>query len=94
MRVAGQEIYYHYAQNQGRPPRYGVPQVYMKADASQESEFQRRNSGRAIEKAASQPQLSFEDERPPENDVSTQRTNPENMQNMSSQIDNVVDKER
>lgn len=28
LRVAGQEVYYHYAQSR---PRYGVPQVYMKA---------------------------------------------------------------
>ncbi|XP_033349771.1 chromatin modification-related protein eaf-1-like isoform X3 [Bombus vosnesenskii] len=60
LRLPGQEVYYHYAQ--GRP-RYGVPQVYMKAESNQEAEFQRRNSTKGIEKAASQPQLSYEDER-------------------------------
>lgn len=56
-----QDMYYHY---QGRP-RYGVPQVYMKSESSnqEQSEFQRRSSARRIEKAASQPQLNFEDER-------------------------------
>ncbi|CAK9801840.1 hypothetical protein ANTPLA_LOCUS2974 [Anthophora plagiata] len=60
LRLSGQEIYYHYAQ--GRP-RYGVPQVYMKTESNQEVEFQRRNSTKGIEKAASQPQLCYEDER-------------------------------
>lgn len=60
LRLSGQEVYYHYAQ--GRP-RYGVPQVYMKTENNQEAEFQRRNSTKGIEKAASQPQLSYEDER-------------------------------
>ncbi|XP_050591652.1 uncharacterized protein LOC126922803 isoform X1 [Bombus affinis] len=60
LRLPGQEVYYHYAQ--GRP-RYGVPQVYMKTESNQEAEFQRRNSTKGIEKAASQPQLSYEDER-------------------------------
>ncbi|XP_012284524.1 uncharacterized protein LOC105701941 [Orussus abietinus] len=56
-----QDVYYHYGQ--GRP-RYGVPQVYMKTDgANQENEFQRSNSARRMEKAASQPQLCYEDER-------------------------------
>ncbi|XP_026674882.1 uncharacterized protein LOC108631694, partial [Ceratina calcarata] len=60
LRLSGQEVYYHYAQ--GRP-RYGVPQLYMKNEgASQETEFQRRNSAKGIEKAASQPQLCYEDE--------------------------------
>ncbi|CAK9816722.1 hypothetical protein ANTQUA_LOCUS9076 [Anthophora quadrimaculata] len=60
LRLSGQEVYYHYAQ--GRP-RYGVPQVYMKTESNQEVEFQRRNSTKGIEKAASQPQLCYEDER-------------------------------
>ncbi|XP_061940151.1 uncharacterized protein LOC108004049 isoform X5 [Apis cerana] len=60
LRLPGQEVYYHYAQ--GRP-RYGVPQVYMKTESNQEAEFQRRNSTKGIEKAASQPQLCYEDER-------------------------------
>ncbi|KAG7198059.1 hypothetical protein KM043_018229 [Ampulex compressa] len=60
LRVSSQEVYYHYGQ--GRP-RYGVPQVYMKAESNQEAEFQRRNSTKSIEKAASQPQLCYEDER-------------------------------
>ncbi|XP_066583341.1 mediator of RNA polymerase II transcription subunit 12-like [Prorops nasuta] len=59
LRVERQEIFYHYAQNR---PRYGVPQVYMKPEG-QEGEFQRRNSAKGIEKAASQPQLCYEDER-------------------------------
>lgn len=58
-RSGNQEMYYHY---QGRP-RYGVPQVYIKSDNNQDAEFQRRSSARRIEKAASQPQLSFDDER-------------------------------
>ncbi|XP_046432649.1 uncharacterized protein LOC124185689 isoform X1 [Neodiprion fabricii] len=58
--TTNQDMYYHY---QGRP-RYGVPQVYIKSENSnQDAEFQRRSSARRIEKAASQPQLSFEDER-------------------------------
>ena len=60
LRLSGQEVYYHYAQ--GRP-RYGVPQIYMKTESNQEAEFQRRNSTKGIEKAVSQPQLSYEDER-------------------------------
>ncbi|XP_043265036.1 uncharacterized protein LOC122404837 [Colletes gigas] len=69
LRLSGQEVYYHYAQ--GRP-KYGVPQVYMKTDCNQEIEFQQRNSTKGIEKAASQPQLCYEDERltdPPRNTV-------------------------
>ncbi|XP_043520068.1 uncharacterized protein LOC122533948 isoform X1 [Frieseomelitta varia] len=60
LRLSGQEVYYHYAQ--GRP-RYGVPQIYMKTESNQEAEFQRQNSPKGIEKAVSQPQLSYEDER-------------------------------
>ncbi|XP_076279161.1 uncharacterized protein LOC143208573 isoform X2 [Lasioglossum baleicum] len=60
LRLSGQEVYYHYAQ--GRP-RYGVPQVYMKTECNQEIEFQQRNSTKGIEKAVSQPQLCYEDER-------------------------------
>lgn len=60
LRISSQEVYYHYAQ--GRP-RYGVPQVYMKSESNQDVEFQRRNSAKGIEKAASQPQLSYEEER-------------------------------
>ncbi|XP_076678858.1 uncharacterized protein LOC143374546 isoform X3 [Andrena cerasifolii] len=74
VRLSGQEVYYHYAQ--GRP-RYGVPQVYMKAESNQEVEFQRRNSIKGIEKAASQPQLCYEDERvneQPRNPVDTMKT--------------------
>lgn len=68
LRLSGQEMYYHYGQ--GRP-RYGVPQVYMKTESNQEVEFQRRNSTKGIEKAASQPQLCYEDER-----VNDQSRNP------------------
>ncbi|XP_043476542.1 uncharacterized protein LOC122507743 isoform X2 [Leptopilina heterotoma] len=73
LRVSGQEIYYHYAQ--GRP-RYGVPQVYMKPETpSQEIEYQRQNSMKGIEKAASQPHLSFEEERLGNNENFPQRNN-------------------
>ncbi|XP_043284093.1 PH domain-containing protein DDB_G0275795-like isoform X2 [Venturia canescens] len=62
VRIGGQEIYYHYTQNRSRYA--GGPQVYMKTDANnQESEFQRRNSAKCIEKAASQPQLCYDDEK-------------------------------
>ncbi|XP_015587077.1 uncharacterized protein LOC107263917 isoform X3 [Cephus cinctus] len=61
VRIQSQEVYYHYSQ--GRP-RYGIPQVYMKTESNQDVEFQRRNSAKRIEKAASQPQLNYEDERP------------------------------
>nr|XP_031836114.1 uncharacterized protein LOC116428531 [Nomia melanderi] len=60
LRLSGQEVYYHYAQ--GRP-RYGVPQVYIKTECNQEMDFQQRNSTKGIEKAVSQPQLCYEDER-------------------------------
>ncbi|XP_051176444.1 putative mediator of RNA polymerase II transcription subunit 26 isoform X2 [Leptopilina boulardi] len=73
LRVSGQEIYYHYAQ--GRP-RYGVPQVYMKPETpNQEVEYQRQNTTKGIEKAASQPHLSFEEERLGNNESFTQRNN-------------------
>ncbi|XP_076169197.1 uncharacterized protein LOC143147653 [Ptiloglossa arizonensis] len=75
LRLSGQEVYYHYAQ--GRP-KYGVPQVYMKTDCNQEIEFQQRNSTKGIEKAASQPQLCYEDERvnevPSRNPVDSMKT--------------------
>ena len=64
VRVPGQEVYYHYAQNRTRYT--GGPQVYMKPEAgivNLESEFQRRNSAKCIEKAASQPQLCYDDDR-------------------------------
>ncbi|XP_072763401.1 uncharacterized protein [Anoplolepis gracilipes] len=84
LRVSGQEVYYHYAQ--GRP-RYGVPQVYMKTESTQETEFQRRNSAKGIEKAASQPQLCYEDER----NAETAKNPTENMKNL---IVDPLDKER
>ncbi|GAB1863960.1 SAM domain-containing protein [Camponotus japonicus] len=84
LRVSGQEMYYHYAQ--GRP-RYGVPQVYMKTESIQETEFQRRNSAKGIEKAASQPQLCYEDER----NVEAVKNPAENMKNLT--VD-PLDKER
>ncbi|XP_025159075.1 uncharacterized protein LOC105187047 isoform X2 [Harpegnathos saltator] len=85
LRVSGQEVYYHYAQ--GRP-RYGIPQVYMKTESNQEAEFQRRNSAKGIEKAASQPQLCYEDER----NVEASSKNPaENLKNLT--VD-PLDKER
>ncbi|EZA56926.1 hypothetical protein X777_02777 [Ooceraea biroi] len=76
LRMSGQEVYYHYAQ--GRP-RYGVPQVYMKTESNQEAEFQRRNSTKGIEKAASQPQLCYEDER----NAETSKNPAENMKNLT-----------
>ncbi|XP_011176409.1 uncharacterized protein LOC105208288 isoform X2 [Solenopsis invicta] len=85
LRVSGQEgVYYHYAQ--GRP-RYGVPQVYMKTEGNQETEFQRRNSAKGIEKAASQPQLCYEDER----NAEISKNPAENMKNLT--VD-PLDKER
>ncbi|TGZ32186.1 Uncharacterized protein DBV15_01065 [Temnothorax longispinosus] len=84
LRVSGQEVYYHYAQ--GRP-RYGVPQVYMKTESNQETEFQRRNSAKGIEKAASQPQLCYEDER----NAEASKNPTENMKNLT--VD-PLDKER
>ncbi|XP_070513333.1 uncharacterized protein [Cardiocondyla obscurior] len=84
LRVSGQEVYYHYAQ--GRP-RYGVPQVYMKTESNQETEFQRRNSAKGIEKAASQPQLCYEDER----NAEISKNPAENMKNLT--VD-PLDKER
>ncbi|XP_020279350.1 uncharacterized protein LOC109852533 isoform X2 [Pseudomyrmex gracilis] len=84
LRVSGQEVYYHYAQ--GRP-RYGVPQVYMKTESNQEAEFQRRNSSKGIEKAASQPQLCYEDER----NAEAAKNPAENMKNLT--VD-PLDKER
>ncbi|EGI62596.1 hypothetical protein G5I_09070 [Acromyrmex echinatior] len=84
LRVSGQEVYYHYAQ--GRP-RYGVPQVYMKTESNQETEFQRRNSAKGIEKAASQPQLCYEDER----NTEVSKNPGENMKNLT--VD-PLDKER
>ncbi|XP_046142592.1 uncharacterized protein LOC114880692 [Osmia bicornis bicornis] len=84
LRLSGQEVYYHYAQ--GRP-RYGVPQVYMKTENNQEVEFQRRNSTKGIEKAASQPQLCYEDER-----VNEQSRNP--VDGMKSLTVDPLDKER
>ncbi|XP_032689914.1 uncharacterized protein LOC116853131 isoform X3 [Odontomachus brunneus] len=84
LRVSGQEVYYHYAQ--GRP-RYGIPQVYMKTESNQEAEFQRRNSAKGIEKAASQPQLCYEDER----NAETSKNPIENMKNLT--VD-PLDKER
>ncbi|XP_050447322.1 uncharacterized protein LOC126849485 isoform X2 [Cataglyphis hispanica] len=84
LRVSGQEMYYHYAQ--GRP-RYGVPQVYMKTENTQETEFQRRNSAKGIEKAASQPQLCYEDER----NAEAAKNPAENMKNLA--VD-PLDKER
>ncbi|XP_076240975.1 uncharacterized protein LOC143183336 [Calliopsis andreniformis] len=84
LRLSGQEVYYHYAQ--GRP-RYGVPQVYMKTESNQEVEFQRRNSIKGIEKAASQPQLSYEDER-----ANDQSRNP--VETMKTLTVDPVDKER
>ncbi|XP_017763585.1 PREDICTED: uncharacterized protein LOC108553271, partial [Eufriesea mexicana] len=84
LRLSGQEVYYHYAQ--GRP-RYGVPQVYMKTESNQEVEFQRRNSTKGIEKAASQPQLCYEDER-----VNEQSRNP--VDAMKSLTVDPLDKER
>ncbi|XP_012218536.1 mediator of RNA polymerase II transcription subunit 12-like isoform X2 [Linepithema humile] len=84
LRVSGQEVYYHYAQ--GRP-RYGVPQVYMKTESNQETEFQRRNSTKGIEKAASQPQLCYEDER----NAEASKNPAENMKNLT--VD-PLDKER
>jgi len=84
LRVSGQEVYYHYAQ--GRP-RYGVPQVYMKTESNQETEFQRRNSAKGIEKAASQPQLCYEDER----NTEVSKNPGENMKNL---IVDPLDKER
>ncbi|XP_029171025.1 uncharacterized protein LOC114940490 isoform X2 [Nylanderia fulva] len=80
LRVSGQEVYYHYAQ--GRP-RYGVPQVYMKAESTQETEFQRRNSAKGIEKAASQPQLCYEDER----NAEAAKNPVENMKNLVDALD-------
>ncbi|XP_033209517.1 uncharacterized protein LOC117168177 isoform X2 [Belonocnema kinseyi] len=91
LRVPGQEIYYHYGQ--GRP-RYGVPQVYMKPETpSQEVEYQRRNSSKGIEKAASQPHLSFEEERLGNNESSSQRNNPSETIKASASVD-PLDKEK
>ncbi|XP_063992927.1 uncharacterized protein LOC135170802 isoform X1 [Diachasmimorpha longicaudata] len=59
VRIGGQEVYYHY--NQNKPRFTGTPQVYMKPE--NETEFQRRNSARCMEKAVSQPQLCYEDDR-------------------------------
>uniref|UniRef100_A0A0C9QMX8 SAM domain-containing protein n=2 Tax=Fopius arisanus TaxID=64838 RepID=A0A0C9QMX8_9HYME len=59
VRIGGQEVYYHYNQNRPRFP--GTPQVYMKPD--NDVEFQRQSSTRCIEKATSQPQLCYDDER-------------------------------
>ncbi|CAL7950221.1 unnamed protein product [Xylocopa violacea] len=84
LRLPGQEVYYHYAQ--GRP-RYGVPQVYMKNESNQEVEFQRRNSTKGIEKAASQPQLCYEDER-----INEQSRNP--VDPMKTLTVDPLDKER
>ncbi|XP_018317029.1 uncharacterized protein [Mycetomoellerius zeteki] len=84
LRMSSQEVYYHYAQ--GRP-RYGVPQVYMKTESNQETEFQRRNSTKGIEKAASQPQLCYEDER----NTEVSKNPGENMKNLT--VD-PLDKER
>ncbi|XP_017794411.1 PREDICTED: uncharacterized protein LOC108575982 [Habropoda laboriosa] len=84
LRLSGQEVYYHYAQ--GRP-RYGVPQVYMKTESNQEVEFQRRNSTKGIEKAASQPQLCYEDER-----INEQSRNP--IDAMKALTVDPLDKER
>ncbi|XP_076755127.1 uncharacterized protein LOC143425921 isoform X3 [Xylocopa sonorina] len=84
LRLSGQEVYYHYAQ--GRP-RYGVPQVYMKNESNQEVEFQRRNSTKGIEKAASQPQLCYEDER-----INEQSRNP--VDPMKTLTVDPLDKER
>ena len=63
LRIPSQDVYYHY--NQNRSSRFGTPQAYSRNDNSnhQETEFQRRNSGRGIEKALSQPQLSYDDGR-------------------------------
>nr|XP_012148666.1 PREDICTED: uncharacterized protein LOC100877788 isoform X2 [Megachile rotundata] len=83
LRLSGQEVYYHYAQGRAR---YGVPQVYMKTENNQEVEFQRRNSTKGIEKAASQPQLCYEDER-----VNEQPRNPDTMKTLT--VD-PLDKER
>lgn len=59
----------------------------MKTESNQETEFQRRNSAKGIEKAASQPQLCYEDER-----IAEASKNPaENMKNLTM---DPLDKER
>lgn len=60
---------------------------------SQEVEYQRRNSSKGIEKAASQPHLSFEEERLGNNESSSQRNNPSESMKASASVD-PLDKEK
>lgn len=60
---------------------------------SQEVEYQRQNSTKGIEKAASQPHLSFEEERLGNNENSSQRNNSSEVMKTSSSVD-PLDKEK
>ena len=60
---------------------------------SQEVEYQRRNPAKCIEKAASQPHLSFEEERLGNNENSPQRNNPSEVIKASASVD-PLDKEK
>jgi len=55
----------------------------MKTESNQETEFQRRNSAKGIEKAASQPQLCYEDER----NAEVSKNPGENMKNLTDPLD-------
>jgi hypothetical protein len=86
LRIPVQEVYYHYHQN--RTNRFNTSQIHSRNDSNnyQDNEFQKRNSRKGIEKAVSQPQLSYDEGKTDNNNIDG--SNLTNLNHISESGDN------